>query len=116
MGWLAGYVHIPEGAGPSPKHHCPLPAEWPLGAIWRCPEGHLWQCREACPCGGRPYRHTHDLGNVWLPATWWQRRKYVGVKAAREMANENRRSIRIPTSSGVPAASANGRNEQMEAD
>lgn len=82
------------------RHVCPLPAEWELGAVWRCPEGHLWVVDHECECRGRIERHggrgAHMVGLAWWPATFWQRRRWGGITigAARrtrlDLANGNR--------------------------
>lgn len=78
------------------EHRCPLPAQYGMGALWRCQEGHLWVIDEACECRGRFERHggrgIHTVGLAYWPASWWQRRRYgPGMKRARLwMANENR--------------------------
>ncbi len=92
-----GYVHRPSQ---EKRHECPLPAEWEAGAVWRCPEGHLWVVDEACACRGRFERHggrgAHTVGLAWWPASWWQRRRYGGItigaatRARPDMANQNR--------------------------
>lgn len=88
----AGYVHRPSDA--RPPHRCDLPAEWEEGAVWRCPEDHLWIVGSACQCRGHFERHggrgMHTVGLAWWPATWWQRRRYGGRRAELDMANANR--------------------------
>lgn len=38
LGIEGGYVHRPIRQ----QHVCELPAEWIEGAVWQCPDGHLW--------------------------------------------------------------------------
>lgn len=82
-----GYVHRPSRD--EQRHTCPLPAEWEPGAVWRCPEGHLWVVYD--------YRLPPDYAGhrprsvSWEPATWWQRRRWGGKRARGDMANGNRR-------------------------
>lgn len=81
----------------SAEHQCPLPQQWAPRALWQCPEGHLWTVVPACECRGHIDRHrgrgTHSMGLMWLPASWWQRRKYgPGMKRARlSMADRGER-------------------------
>ena len=83
---VSGYVVKPD---PNEKHKCALPAEWVLGAIWRCPEGHLWRCS----------------GAAWWPAIWWTRLARGGRRAHIGMANTNRVKPRLRSK---PAAPPNG--------
>jgi hypothetical protein len=76
-----GYVHRPSQ---QKRHECPLPAEWEDGAVWRCPEGHLWVVVVRVPPGLR------RQARYWQPATWLQRRRYGGRHARLGMANGNR--------------------------
>lgn len=94
---LGTYVHRQ-----TEQHVCPLPAEWIRGAVWRCPDGHLWTVDTACgTCkwlgrGEGGARHVHTVGYAWWPATRWQRiraRWTTGqpiLRAAVGMANGNR--------------------------
>lgn len=71
------FIEHPVGG----KHQCPLPPQWSMGALWQCPEGHLWVVDVACECRdmrGHDQGHhgMHSMGLAWWPATWWQRRKY----------------------------------------
>lgn len=98
LGMDGGYVHKPTTG----HHVCPLPAEWPAGATWRCPDGHLWAIDTACgTCkwlgrGEGGARHVCTVGLAWWPATRWQRiraRWATGqpmLRAAVSMANGNR--------------------------
>lgn len=78
------FIEHPVGG----KHQCPLPQQWSMGALWQCPEGHLWVVDVACDCRdmrGHDQAHAgmHSIGLAWWPATWWQRRKYgPGMKRA----------------------------------
>jgi hypothetical protein len=93
-----GYVYRPSDH--AERHACPLPAEWEPGAVWRCPEGHLWVVDEVCACRGHIERHhgrgVHSVGLAWRPATWWERRRRGGItigeacRARLDMANQNR--------------------------
>jgi hypothetical protein len=84
----SGYVVKPTGEA----HRCPLPAEWITGAIWRCPDGHLWQVGPACPCRNQvPHPGQHTLGRAWWPVTSWRiRRRHRGRRPDLGMANSNR--------------------------
>lgn len=103
----SGYVHRPQLVAQmvagltaiAQRHRCPLPAEWELGAVWRCPDGHLWVVAEACTCrrdrpqaaAGPAHLGSHRVtGPGWFPATWWQRCRYGGHRATVDMANEHR--------------------------
>jgi hypothetical protein len=83
----SGYVHRPSDA--RPQHRCDLPAEWEQGAVWRCPQGHLWVVlhrREPAYANG--YAPTSA---EWVPAWWWTRLRYGGKRARTSMGNDNRR-------------------------
>lgn len=96
-----GYVYRPSDH--AEPHRCPLPAEWEDGAVWRCPEGHLWVVDDACgacrtvrTAAARGHGGQCTVGLAWWPATWWQRRRHGGItigaatRARLDMANGNR--------------------------
>jgi hypothetical protein len=87
----AGYVWRPSDA--RQPHRCDLPAEWEQGAVWRCPEGHLWVVlRRREPAYANGYA---PASAEWVPAWWWTRLRYGGKRARTSMGNENRvRSVR----------------------
>lgn len=105
----SGYVHRPSR---EKRHECPLPAEWEDGAVWRCPEGHLWVIGEACECRGRFERHSgrgvHTVGLAYWPASWWQRRRHGGKRARLDMANGNRRERFMAPGSWSPPTDYDG--------
>lgn len=77
----SGYVIGPKNGDP---HRCPLPAEWLPGAVWRCPDGHLWMV------GAELGVFRDSDVTAWVPASLWRRLKHGGRKARRGMANGNR--------------------------
>lgn len=82
-------------------HQCPLPQQWRLGALWQCPDGHLWMVDEACELchrGQRNHGGIETVGLAWWPAGWWQRRRFgPGTKRARlEMAAKSERERLVP--------------------
>lgn len=89
----AGYVHKPSWGEPE-KHKCPLPAEWELGAVWRCPEGHLWTVNYGLDFDPFAYRKGKPQ---WMPANWFLRFKFRGKRAKLEMSNLNQRKTAYNT-------------------
>lgn len=109
-----------ERAEGKAAHQCPLPQEWREGALWQCPDGHLWVVRHACECqGGEHHRgNIHTMGLAWWPASWLQRRRFgPGMKRAdlamagrnvREQLGVKRTSAKHPSGLDSPPADYDG--------
>ena len=72
------------------EHQCPLPQQWTLGALWQCPDGHLWIVRASDGFAPRILQ--------WWPAKRWQRPRFgPGMKRARlSMATRGQRVQNTP--------------------
>lgn len=108
-----GYVRMPEYG----RHTCPLPAEWIEGAVWQCPDGHLWLMTMQPKLR---FFVVVTLG-VWEPAPWRLRLRHRGRRAHVAMGNEHRiqpvpkpRPVKPPPPTAGRRRPANERKPAME--